>query len=89
MSIAEEKRKIRETIRRFDSRIEKMHLDFQKFRSGEEKKIPDWESLERELIVFSRQKLFDQELINLLDQVLYKFQNRKRIWLRWVEERYR
>ncbi|MBW1667606.1 MAG: hypothetical protein JRJ66_06050 [Deltaproteobacteria bacterium] len=48
--------------------------------------MPDWESLERQLIVFSRRKLIDLELSRHLDRVLYKFQNRKKIWLKWVQE---
>jgi hypothetical protein len=48
--------------------------------------MPDWEKLERDLLVFSRRKLFDLELSKHLERVLYKFQTRKRIWLKWAEE---
>ena len=86
MLISEENLKIRNQIFDFDKRIEEMHLDFQKYHQGLETRMPDWERLERDLIVFSRRKLFDLELSQHLERVLYKFQNRKRIWLKWAEE---
>lgn len=70
----------------FEKRIEEMHLDFQKYRYGQENKLPDWDTLELELITFSKRKLMDIELTKQLDRILYKFQNRKKIWLQWVEE---
>ncbi|MBW1946010.1 MAG: hypothetical protein JRJ51_24775, partial [Deltaproteobacteria bacterium] len=42
--------------------------------------------LELDLIWYSRRRLYDFELSSQMDRVLYKFQNRKKIWLRWVEE---
>ncbi len=63
-----------------------MHLDFQKYCQGLDPKMPEHERLERELLFFSRRKIFDLELSKQLDRILYKFQNRKRIWLRWADE---
>ena len=89
MLISEENLKTRNTIFDFEKRIEEMHLGFQKYRKGLESRRPDWERLERELINFSRKRLYDLELSKQLDRVLYKFQNRKAIWLKWVEEFHR
>ena len=86
MLISEENLKIRNQILDFDTKIEEMHLGFQKYCKGLQSSMPDWESLERQLIVFSRRKLIDLELSRHLDRVLYKFQNRKKIWLKWVQE---
>jgi hypothetical protein len=86
MLISDENLKIRNVIFDFDRRIELMHLDFQKYTQGLETRMPDWEKLERDLIVFSRRKLIDLELSKHLERVLYKFQTRKRIWLKWAEE---
>jgi hypothetical protein len=86
MLISDENLKIRNAIFDFDRQIELMHLDFQKYSQGLEARMPDWEKLERDLIVFSRRKLIDLELSKNLERVLYKFQTRKRIWLKWAEE---
>jgi hypothetical protein len=86
MLISDENLKIRNVIFDFDRRIELMHLDFQKYSQGLEARMPDWEKLERDLIVFSRRKLVDLELSKHLERILYKFQTRKRIWLKWAEE---
>ncbi len=86
MLISKEIQETRNKILDFEKRIEEMHLDFQKYRQGVEPRMPDYEHLERELLFFSRRKIFDLELSKQLDRVLYKFQNRKRIWVRWAEE---
>lgn len=86
MLISDENLKIRNAIFDFERRIEMMHLDFQKYHQGLETKMPEWEKLERDLIVFSRRKLVDLELSKNLERILYKFQTRKRIWLKWAEE---
>jgi hypothetical protein len=86
MAISSELQKTRSKILDFEKRIEEMHLDFQKYCHGLDPKKPDHERLERELLFFSRRKIFDLELSKQLDRILYKFQNRKRIWLRWAEE---
>ena len=86
MPISEESLKTRNTIFEFEKRIDEMQLDFQKYRQGELEKVPDWEKLERELLMYSRRKILDYELSKQLERVLFKFQNRKRIWLRWIEE---
>jgi len=86
MLISKENLEIRNTINGFDKRIEVMHQDFYNYYNGLEKKLPDWEGLEREMVLFSRKKIYDLELSKNLDRVLFKFQNRKKIWLTWVEE---
>lgn len=86
MLISKEKQEIRDTILGFEKKIEEMHLGFQKYYAGEENILPDWERLEREILVFSRKKIVDLELSKQLDRVMYKFQNRKKIWVKWAEE---
>ncbi|MBN2059324.1 MAG: hypothetical protein JW882_02805 [Deltaproteobacteria bacterium] len=86
MLISKENYEIREKIWDFENRIDNMHLDFYKYYQGVEAKMPDWETLEKDLIFFSRKKITDIGLSKNLDRVLFKFQNRKKIWLTWVEE---
>lgn len=86
MSIAKQNTEIRQALDQFDRRIEDMHNEFQKYRHEETHRMPAWENLERELLVFSRRKVPDLALAKQLDRVLFKFQTRKRIWLTWVEE---
>jgi len=86
MLISEENLKAKNRILGFEKMIDEMHIDFQKYQRGVETKRPDWERLERDLIVFSRKKVYDLELSKQLDRVLFKFQNRKKIWLKWIEE---
>lgn len=73
-------------IAAFDRRIEEMHRDFIRYRAEYPSLMPDWRRLERELLEFSRKKLFSPVLISQLDRVLHKFQNRKKIWLSWADE---
>jgi len=77
---------IRRAIIGFEDRIDQMHIEFTKYHLGEEQRMPDWESLSEELVVFSRRKIFEVELSRQLERIMYKFQNRKKIWLKWVEE---
>ena len=84
--ISEENQKARNRILGFEKMIEEMHLDFQKYQRGLETKRPDWERLEKDLLLFSRKRVYDLELSKQLDRILYKFQNRKKIWLKWMEE---
>lgn len=86
MAISEEKTEMFDTIAKFDLRIEEMHQGFLKYQMGEADRMPDWESLEGEIVQYSQRKIFEMEISNRLTQVLYKFQNRKKIWLKWVEE---
>ena len=86
MADSKENLNIGSKISEFDKRIEEMHLDFYKYYQGAEQKVPEWERFERELIDFSRRKIFDVALSKNLERVLYKFQNRKKIWLKWLEE---
>jgi len=86
MLISKESQETRSKIFAFEKKIEDMHLDFQNYCQGIDPKMPDYAGLERELVLFSRRKIFDLELSKQLDRILYKFQNRKRIWLRWADE---
>jgi hypothetical protein len=86
MLISKESQETRSSILDFEKRIEEMHLSFQKYCQGVESRMPDYERLERDLIFFSRRKIFDLELSKQLDRILYKFQTRKRIWVRWIED---
>ena len=77
----------RNVIFDFEQRIDQMHDDFNKYlHDGVIQKLPEWEHLERDLLIFSRRKIFDLELSKQLDRIMYKFQNRKKIWLKWAEE---
>jgi hypothetical protein len=84
--ISKDNQAIRAKILDLDRRIEQMHLGFQKYAQGIDPKRPDLEVIEKELLTFSQRRIFDLELSKQLDRVMFKFQNRKKIWLRWVEE---
>ncbi|RLB42995.1 MAG: hypothetical protein DRH12_04200 [Deltaproteobacteria bacterium] len=86
MAIADENLAIKKAIQDLENRIDQMHLDFDKFIHGDLNRMPPWEELEQDLLAFSRKKIFDLQLSNQLDRILYKFQTRKRIWLRWLKE---
>ena len=86
MSISKENLEIKNRILEFERKIEEMHLAFQKYTKGIEARMPDWERLQQELLQFSKRKIYDLVLSKQLDRVLYKFQNRKSIWLRSVDE---
>jgi hypothetical protein len=86
MLISKEIQETKSKILDFEKRIEEMHLDFQKYCQGIDPKMPDYERLERELLFFSRRKIFDLELSKQLDRILYKFQTRKKIWVRWADQ---
>jgi hypothetical protein len=86
MLISKDNQVIRDKLLDFDRRIEEMHLHFQKYSQGIEPKRPDVEAMERELLGFTRRKIYDLVLSKQLDRILFKFQNRKKIWIRWAEE---
>ena len=86
MRISKENYDIRSKIIDFEKRTDEMHQDFYKYYNGLEPRMPNWEGLEREVVNYSRKKILDLELSKNLDRVLYKFQNRKKIWLSWYEE---
>ena len=86
MSISDERLNFMKAITAFDGRIDKMHAEFQKYCRGEIYRLPGWERLEAELIAFSSRQIFELVMQKNLDRVLYKFQTRKKIWLRWVDE---
>ena len=84
MVLSEEKQKISAAIVDFEKQIDRMHTQFHKYHTEETKIRPDWERLESKLRHFSRQKVLDRQISGQLDRVLYKFQNRKKIWLSWI-----
>ena len=86
MSVSAERLEFMKAITAFDGRIDKMHVDFQKYCKGELFRMPNWERLEMDLIQFSRRKILEIVIQKNLDRVLFKFQNRKKIWLRWADE---
>ena len=86
MLISKENLDIRHKLAAYDKKIEDLHLEFYKYYQGQEKKMPPWEDFDRELINFSRRKIGDLELSKNLDRILYKYQNRKKIWMTWAEE---
>ena len=85
MVLSEQKQKMLDSIVDFDNQIEQMHAQFHKFYTKETKVRPDWTRLEGRLRDFSVQKIIDTQISGQLDRVLYKFQNRKKIWLSWIE----
>lgn len=86
MLISPENLATRNSILSFEKRIDDMHFEFLRYYQGIEHKVPEWERLEAELLQFSRKTIYDLELSKQLDRVQFKFQNRKNIWLRWLEE---
>lgn len=84
--VSQETPKIKNTIRELDRRIEAMHQAFIKYYHGETYQVPAWEQLENELVTFSRKGVSDVELSLQLDRILHKFQNRKKIWRKWIDE---
>jgi len=86
MLLSNENIEIKNRIYDFEQRIDKMHLEFYKYYVGEKHRMPDLQRFERDILLFSRKKIIDIELSKNLDRVLFKFQNRKRIWGRWLEE---
>lgn len=77
---------IKELLSQFESRVDQMHRDFSRYHQGYVRRLPHWEGLERELVRFSSRRMPEVELRVRLDRILYKFQNRKQIWLRWARE---
>jgi hypothetical protein len=84
--VSQENLKFKNTIRELDRRIEAMHQAFIKYYCGDIHHVPAWEQLENELVTFSRKSVFDVELSLQLDRILHKFQNRKKIWRKWIDE---
>jgi tRNA A-37 threonylcarbamoyl transferase component Bud32 len=86
MLVSQENQAIRSALSDFEKKIEDMHVEINRYRQGIEHKVPDWERLEMDLLQFSRKKISDLQLSKQLERIQYKFQNRKKIWLRWIEE---
>jgi len=89
MTLPAEQARLMDTILLFERRIDQMHVQFDKYRHGEIHLLPDWQRFETQLLAFSRRRPHSLELSNQLDRVLFKFQERKRVWLRWAEEFHR
>ena len=85
MALSEDKQKTIDTIVDLDNQIDRMHAQFHKYHTQETKIRPEWTRLESRLRDFSGQKIIDIQISGQLDRVLYKFQNRKKIWLSWIE----
>jgi hypothetical protein len=79
----------RRALSELERRVDQMHTEFGEYRYGQTQKMPDWDRLEKELLIFSRRKIFDLALSNERDRILFKFQNRKKIWLAWADEVHR
>ena len=86
MAVADEKLEMIKAISSFEMRIEEMHVEFQKYRIGQEATMPNWQTLEEELLTFSRRKIYEVVISKNLDRLLFKFQNRKKLWLNWAQE---
>ena len=86
MAVSDERSEMIRAISSFERRIEDMHLAFQKYRIGQEVNMPDWQKLEEDLLIFSRRKIYEVVISKNLDRLLYKFQNRKKLWLNWAQE---
>lgn len=86
MVISDQGIEIKRQISAFEKRIDEMHIEFYKYYIGEGHSLPDLQRFERDFLLFSKKKIIDVELSHNLDRVLFKFQNRKKIWLSWVEE---
>ena len=86
MAVADEKSEMIKAISTFETRIEEMHVEFQKYHIGQEVTMPNWQKLEEDLLTFSRRKIYEVVISKNLDRLLYKFQNRKKLWLNWAQE---
>ena len=86
MAMTKENIEIGKRILELEKQVNEMHLAFERYRQGLDQILPAWERLELDLIWYSKRRIYDLRLSNQMDRVLYKFQNRKRIWLRWVKE---
>jgi hypothetical protein len=86
MELPGEQTQLMDAILLLERMIDQMHAQFDNYRHGEIHVLPDWQRFERQLLFFSRRRPHSLELSNQLDRVLFKFQARKRVWLRWAEE---
>jgi len=86
MLISDINQKIRGKLEKLEKNIEGMHFKFYEYYKGEAPTVPNWEEIERELLAFSQRTINDFQLSKNLDRILFKFQNRKKIWLTWIEE---
>jgi hypothetical protein len=86
MNVSDERSDVIKALSSFERRIDDMHVEFQKYHHGQESKMPDWLGLEEDLLSFSRRKFYEVVISKNLDRLLYKFQNRKKLWLSWAEE---
>jgi hypothetical protein len=85
-TVSDERSQIIKALSLFDRKIEDMHLEFQKYHHGQASIMPDWQALEEDLLNFSRRTFHEVVISKNLDRLLFKFQNRKKLWLSWAEE---
>ncbi len=83
-TVSDERSEIIRALSSFERRIDDMHLEFQKYHHGEENRTPDWQKLEEDLLDFSRRTFHEVLISKNLYRLLFKFQNRKKLWLSWV-----
>ena len=83
-TVSDERSEILKALSSFERRIDEMHVEFQKYHHGEGNITPDWYKLEEDLLNFSRRPFYEVVISKNLDRLLYKFQNRKKLWLSWV-----
>ena len=84
--VSDERSDMIKALSLFEQRINDMHVEFEKYRQGQESRMPDWQQLEADMLGFSRRKIYDVVISKNLDRLLYKFQNRKKLWLGWAKE---
>jgi hypothetical protein len=83
-TVSEERSEIIRALTSFERRIDDMHVEFQKYHHGEDNRTPDWHKLEEDLLNFSRRTFYEVVISKNLDRLLFKFQNRKKLWLSWM-----
>jgi hypothetical protein len=83
-TVSDERSEILRALSLFEKRIDDMHVEFQKYHHGEGNRTPDWYKLEEDLLNFSRRTFYEVVISKNLDRLLYKFQNRKKLWLSWI-----
>ena len=83
-TVSDERSEIIRALSSFERRIDDMHVEFQKYHHGEDNRTPDWHKLEDDLLNFSRRTFYEVVISKNLDRLLFKFQNRKKLWLSWI-----
>ena len=83
-TVSDERSYMIEALSSFERRIDDMHLEFQKYNHGQASIMPNWQALEEDLLNISRRTFYEVVISKNLDRVLFKFQNRKKLWLSWI-----